>query len=248
MDPVQPVTLEALYGSDHTGYGEIATRAVSNHAAIAISIGKYPKGYPALDPNEDGVLAASDGASTLLALVDGHNGFDAAAATLDTIRQDLPKVFGSATADPATALLTLVEAASRAVSGAIDAAPPDRKSSRTTLALALVTADRATMVGLGDSGMTVIRRRRVQQVRSAPFFLGPDTEVAKATVSNIRLGSGDVVLLGSDGLFDFLGAQWKAAVLGAVDRSDAMKTTNELASLAFAGGAGDNISVAVCSG
>jgi len=46
-----------LWGHDHPQLGVVATEEISPRVAIALSRGKYPKGYPHLDPNEDAVAA-----------------------------------------------------------------------------------------------------------------------------------------------------------------------------------------------
>jgi len=60
------VRTAALWGDEHTELGEIAVAPLLPQAAVALSRGKFPKGYPHLDPNEDAVLAATDGANWLL--------------------------------------------------------------------------------------------------------------------------------------------------------------------------------------
>src|SRR5665811_2204355 len=72
---VPPMSLRTavLWGNDHTELGEIGFTEVPPAGAIAISRGKFRKGYSYLDPNEDAVLIATDGTSWLLAVADGHD-------------------------------------------------------------------------------------------------------------------------------------------------------------------------------
>jgi hypothetical protein len=67
-----------LLGSGHENLGEFEIEEVSSHIAIGISRGRFPKAYAHIDPNEDAVSAATDDTTTVLAVADGHNGFDAA--------------------------------------------------------------------------------------------------------------------------------------------------------------------------
>src|SRR4030065_278031 len=70
----------ALWGPDHETLGEVEVREVTASLAMALSRGKFPKGYPHVDLNEDGALAATNGPAAVLAVADGHNGLDAARA------------------------------------------------------------------------------------------------------------------------------------------------------------------------
>lgn len=247
MEPVKPVTSVVLYGPDHTDYGEIATRVVSDHAAIAISIGKYPKGYPAFDPNEDGAFAASNGTSTLLAVVDGHNGFDTAAATLDAIHRKAPQALSSGVVDPKRTLVDLTAEARAAVAQRLSSAPEERRNSRTALALALVTGGSATTLVIGDAVALTVRGRRARRLRSSPSFFGPETEIDHAAVSRVRLKTSHKLVLASDGLFDFLGPEWRSSVIAAANHAEPRIIAQRLVEAAFAGGAGDNVAVALCS-
>jgi hypothetical protein len=81
-----------LLGSDHTELEQIAIEELTPNVAIGISRGRFPKGYPHLDPNEDAVFAATDGTTTVLAVADGHHGFDAAREAILTISDTTPSV------------------------------------------------------------------------------------------------------------------------------------------------------------
>ena len=76
-----------LLGSDHTELDEVAIEVVTPNLAIGISSGRFPKGYPHADPNEDAVFATTDGVTTILAVADGHHGFDAARAAITAIAE-----------------------------------------------------------------------------------------------------------------------------------------------------------------
>ena len=77
-----------LLGEDHTELEEVAITEVTPNLAIGISRGRFPKGYPHVDPNEDAVYAATDGTTTVLVVADGHQGFDAARAAIDGDRRN----------------------------------------------------------------------------------------------------------------------------------------------------------------
>ena len=67
-----------LLGSNYETLGDVAIEEITPQLAIGISRGRFRKGYPHVDPNEDAVIVAADDATTVLAVADGHNGFDAA--------------------------------------------------------------------------------------------------------------------------------------------------------------------------
>ena len=89
-----------LRGPDHETLGEIALEEIAPSLALALSRGRFPKGYPHLDPNEDGALAATDGATAVLAVVDGHNGFEAASAALQAVADSVPVLLGRGSEAP----------------------------------------------------------------------------------------------------------------------------------------------------
>ncbi len=97
------VSQAALWGDEHTELGEMAVAPLRPSAAVALSRGKFPKGYPHLDPNEDAVLAATDGVTWLLAVADGHNGFDAARAAVAALQTGAAAILKAAAGDPESA-------------------------------------------------------------------------------------------------------------------------------------------------
>ena len=93
IDPTPPTFHSALLlGEDHTELEEVAITEVAPNLAIGISRGRFPKGYPHIDPNEDAAYAATDGTTTVLAVADGHQGFDAARAATSAIADTAPGV------------------------------------------------------------------------------------------------------------------------------------------------------------
>jgi serine/threonine protein phosphatase PrpC len=243
--PASPITTAVLRGPEHVEYGRITTCPLGDRAAIGLSIGAFPKGYPALDPNEDGALAATDGKTTLLAVTDGHNGFDAADATLTAIAEQSRITLQADPAAAKTTLTAVVTHASAAIRQRLSIVGRDRSQSRTTLAVALVHDRSVTVMGCGDSSVFLVRGSRVRRLVRVSPFLGPDPVSVEPVT--MRLRPDDLVLLGTDGLFDFLGSDWKHAILDSVDRSDLPATIRHLVTRAGQGGAGDNVAVALAT-
>ena len=234
-----------LLGSDHTDLGAVATRPLGPHVAIALSRGKYLKGYPSLDPNEDGVLASVSGKSVCLAVADGHNGFDAAGTALQAIVAALPALHSAALPDTKPLLSrTLVDARAR-LRLSRDHAGQQRRDSGCALIIALIGDRRLTLCSLGDAGVVILRGRRVRNLVKPSPYMGWDRDLAAVQITRLRLKVADVVILGTDGLFTFLGDPKADALRHAITADDAGKVAERLIDRAFAGGAGDNIAVAV---
>jgi len=231
-----------LRGPDHLEYGAIATHGLSDRVALAISIGQHPKGYPAVDPNEDGVFAAVTERTSLLAVVDGHNGFDAAAATLDAIEEGAGVAVD--TADAEQALATLVASAHRMVRDRVGHAPPERRGSGTALALAVVEPEgTVTAVVLGDCVVWTVDNGKVRSAPASGWFLRHGDDLP--SVRTQRFQRGHTLILASDGLSDFLGEHWQRHALTASAYLNPTDIARSLVEVAFAGGAGDNVTVAV---
>jgi len=240
--PPMAVRSAVLWGSDHTELGEIAVAEVPPASGLGISRGKFRKGYPYLDPNEDAVLVAADGTSWLLAVADGHGGFDAARAAIAALQTTGAEILGQT--DPEVAIAT----AARAAHAAIVAANWDdaRAGSATTLAVALVIGDQLTVGSFGDSMVAVARDQRLLPVNRPSPFLDAGTDPAEVQISQAALQRGDVVLAATDGLTDFLGSHGPRALARTLSSTEEPGVLVRLAvEQAFAGGAGDNIAVAL---
>ena len=77
-----------LRGSESHIIGGVSAVSEAS-AAIALSQGGFKKRYSHTDPNEDAAAFALGEAGVLLAVADGHNGCDAAEATLDELYRRL---------------------------------------------------------------------------------------------------------------------------------------------------------------
>jgi len=268
----------ALWGSDHTELGEIAVAEVPPAGALAISRGKFRKGYPYVDPNEDAVLVATDGTVWLLAVADGHNGFDAARAAIAAVEATCAETLAEAVTDPQAAVAGVIAVAHTRIVAAIQDRVQDRvqhrvqhpvpnratdrvqdlvpdpdfdDSAATTLAVALLTGnlltgDRVTVGSFGDSMIAVVRDARLRPVNHPSPFLDAAADPADVQISEARLYPGDVVLAATDGLTDFLGPNGPRVLARTLSSTEDPATLVRLAvEHAFAGGAGDNVAVAV---
>jgi serine/threonine protein phosphatase PrpC len=117
------------------------------------------------DHNEDSVLVAPTSGGRLLAVADGmggHNAGEVASATaLDRFVDELGERLADAA--PATALERSVEAADEQVRETA-AEDPGREGMGTTLVAALVSAESATVVNVGDSRAYTVSERAIEQV------------------------------------------------------------------------------------
>ena len=234
----------AFWGEDHVELGDIAVESVGRDCAIAISRGKYPKGYPYLDPNEDAVLVATDGTSSILAVVDGHRGFDAARAALTDIEANA-EVLLDRHPSPESALRLAAARARQAVVEAVASETGERSGSRTTVALAVVGSGRIDGFSFGDSRVVVVGSKRSTQVSATGPFLGPGVSADEARFFGSSIGAGSWVLAGTDGLFDFLTRTWPKQLAELATDADPQEFARNAVGLAFTGGSGDNIAAAV---
>lgn len=233
--------LVSLWGDELQFLDEVADVRLAT-AAVALSRGRYPKSYPHLDPNEDAVLAASGPGGRLLAVADGHSGFDAARAALRAVASGVEELVGADAARPDDALDSVCRQAVLAATDAVTAAGPERAGSRTALTLALVAGDRLHVATYGDTSCARIRAGKGKTVGEHGEFLGPGA--GPPHLAGGRLRRGDRVVVASDGLTDYLGRVWTAraaeVVAGATDPLEAVRG---LVALAMTGGAGDHIAV-----
>lgn len=235
--------LVALWGGDHPTLDELAVDALGERAGVALTRGRFPKPYPHLDPNEDAVLAAAGERGWLLAVADGHSGFDAARAALEAVAEQAPALLDG-DGDPTAALEDLCEAAIAAVTRTVASAEQSRQASRTALTVALATSRHLYVATFGDTVCVRVRGRRAKTVGAPTAFLGPDSDVAG--VQRLRLRPGDAVTVASDGLSDYLGRGWPQRIAAlTLDTADPAAAARLLVEEAMAGGAGDNVAVAV---
>ena len=238
--------MTVLWGDEHTDLGEVAVAELLPNAALALSRGKFPKGYPHLDPNEDAVLAATNGPAWMLAVADGHNGFDAARGAMATLQSSAAQTLKRAGSDPEAAITSVFTAAHRAVVAAVEYPGGPRANSATTLAVGLITGDELLVGSFGDSMMAVVRAGRLRPINRTSPFLDVGTEPADLQVSRQTLEPGDVVFAATDGLTDFLGRYGRRSLGRTLGGNQSPGTLARLAvERAFAGGAGDNVAVAL---
>jgi serine/threonine protein phosphatase PrpC len=235
-----------LWGDEHTELGEIAVVGLAPDAAVALSRGKFPKGYPHVDPNEDAVLAATDGSNWLLAVADGHNGFDAARAALNAIRMGTEATLSVAVADPVSALRDALTSAKSAVSDALTDLEGHRTASATAVTLAAVAGGRLTTLTMGDTAAVLIRNGRGRRIGRPTKFLDSVSDISTADFATAEWQLGDQVVVASDGLFDFVGRSPNRVLarLVAQHPDNPADLANAAVESAFDGGAGDNIAVA----
>lgn len=232
---------ESLWGDRHVVLGQVATATLEPRAVLALSRGRLPKRYRYLDPNEDAVLAAAGPAGWLLAVVDGHSGFDAAKAALGTVEQQARTLLESEDLEPVVAVHELFVAARKAVADALGATSRARQASRTALSIALVTGGQVHGASLGDTVALRLGDDEVEEIGAAGPFLGPGTLAPQVYWAPFE--PGDRLLVASDGLMDYLGPQWEERLREAATADDLAGAAHRLVMHAFDGGAGDNVAV-----
>ncbi|WP_131804191.1 protein phosphatase 2C domain-containing protein [Pseudofrankia sp. BMG5.36] len=217
----------------------------------ALSAGWLPKAVPSVEPNEDGVMLAAGPGGLLLAVADGHGGSAAATAALRALAVAAANLLaapveGAGCRGGARLVRALAAAA---VDGVSDVAEP----ARTALGLVLAVDESIFSIGYGDTLTALVRRGRPRVISTPSEFLGPGTRGSQdegRSVERRRRRPGDVVLIVSDGVPDYLGRAFPEAV-GAVLRGDgrsapdAPAVARALVGRAGTAGAGDNITTAV---
>jgi serine/threonine protein phosphatase PrpC len=231
----------ALLGADHPDLGSVAVRRIDAEAVVALSAGRYPKPYPHLDANEDAALAAIGERCRLLAVADGHNGFDAAAGAIRGLQDALGRL-DSAAADPAAAIAACARAAVRGVREALRGVAGPRRGSRTALTVALIVPGGAHIRQWGDTAGLRLRDGRARLLAPpAPFLSVRGEEPAGAEV---RVRPDDLLVAASDGLTTYLGHDWTERVADVVSApKDLEDAARGLVDAAFRGGAGDHVAV-----
>jgi len=149
-----------LRGREHVELGAIDAVAEA-HAAIAISIGGAHKTYPHTDPNEDAALFALGEVGTLVAVADGHRGFEAAEVALEHLATNpAPHWTAAGGVDESSwrrqALAVLSDAHAQVHS---EVEREGGSAPRTTLTLALVLPSAGFLLyaSLGDSHLFRVR-------------------------------------------------------------------------------------------
>lgn len=242
MWPMADHHVVRLYGDDHPSLDELATACLDETTAIALSRGRYPKVDPHPDPNEDGAVAAAGPAGWLLAVADGHLGFDAARAALEVIADGA----GTLLAGPPKPLRlhALCEDAAAAAEDAAARASEPREASDTALSVVTVSGSWMLVASYGDTVVARLRGRRSKVLTHPEAFLR--LAVDPPRVTRVRLRRGDRVVVVSDGVVDFLGQDWPARLARLTrDESDPVRAVRALPSAAMDGGAGDHLAAAL---
>jgi serine/threonine protein phosphatase PrpC len=236
------MTTAALYGADHEELDRVGEAVVDERTGIALSRGRFPKGYGHVDPNEDAVLALVAPAGTLLVVADGHNGVEASHAAVSAIAEAAEAAL--ADGDPIVGVETCVAAAIEGVGVTLAAAPEDRRRSRTALSVALVADGRLYTATAGDTTVAIVRGRKAKIVSGTGPFLGPRSSLPEVT--RTKLKAGDIVVAVTDGVSDYLGSRWTTALAEVTTGADSAPTSaRAIVDLAMTGGAGDNVAAAV---
>jgi serine/threonine protein phosphatase PrpC len=188
-------------------HGAIAEASV----AIALSRGGYAKQYAFVDPNEDAVAFAFGIHGTLLAVADGHSGFEAAEVALEHLLEHPAPNWTDSTGPPASAAAWRRHALAALADAAVQIGGERREGSRSrttlTLALALPAAGQCYYAAIGDSHLFAAyagETREVAPAEKSGAFLG-DPAVSEKLGENARLGAFSLVgvralVLASDGL------------------------------------------------
>ncbi|MDH3684937.1 MAG: protein phosphatase 2C domain-containing protein [Myxococcales bacterium] len=260
-----------LRGRDHVALGAIDAVAEAD-AAIAISVGGAPKTYSHADPNEDAALFAIGEVGTLVAVADGHRGFEAAEVALEhLVANPAPHWTAAGGVDENSwnrqALAVLSDAHAQVqseIERQAGAAP------RTTLSLALVLPEAGVLLyaSIGDSHLFRVRGDQTVDLVSrsgdarnqflGDYRLTPTEMAERAHIGSEPLHGVRAIVLATDGLSEKgIGvANPGAAVQEAVDTAAraaldlrALESARGVAERALAAQAkqrsGDNVAAAV---
>ncbi len=243
--------LGALWGADHTELGEVAVQTVGADTALAISRGARPKAYAYVDPNEDAVAAVVGSDTTMLAAIDGHNGYTSTevgmSALLDLIGEEPP---ANPTHDELIDLFRTVSERILDATQAPDAAHPE---SRAAIVVAFVSGRSLRWAGMGDAPLYRVGSTTGSLLMRRSGFIGfsasRDNTRIHLQTGEEALDPGDWVIAASDGFSDFPSGPSGTATADAAAIALASQAPADLARRlvenAFEGGAGDNVAVAV---
>ena len=200
-----------LRGREHLELGAVDAVA-EGPVALAISRGGAPKGYAHQDPNEDGALFALGAGGVVVAVADGHRGFEAAEVALEYVaNHPAPHWTEPGAVRPASwrrQASAVLEDANRAIlveRGESEVGP------RTTLSLALVLPAEGVLLyaAIGDSHVYLADEKGVRDLAARPerkaAFLGQDAALAevleaRAAIGEAPLSGARALVLASDGL------------------------------------------------
>jgi len=206
-----------LRGREHLEIGAVDAVA-EGPAAIAISMGGAPKKYVHTDPNEDSVFFAVGAAGTLVAVADGHRGFEASEVVLEhLLAHPGPQWVEPGGVTPASwdrhVLAAICDANEEIIQERVDT---EMGTARTTLSLALVLPESDVLLYacIGDSHLFQVRPAGVADLAEVEastgmdFFLGHCEETPESLEEKCRIGAVPLedtiaVVLASDGLSEY---------------------------------------------
>lgn len=243
-----PVRRLELLGAELTQLDRPRIEALSDRVAGGLTRGRHPKRYSYTDPNEDALVVAESGHGVLIVCADGHNGRAASHAAVAEVTErlgDAPMLdeLGD------EALIALWAAVGERVRVAAQAA--GTPESRTTLIVALLSGTTLRWAAMGDSLLVVAGAGGVERLDTPRHrFVGwPMTaeEIGERLQrGTCELGPGDWVVVATDGYTDFVtpGLEPVLAASAAASKT-AAQLVDVMIESACAGGAGDNVAVAV---
>lgn len=176
----------------------------------------------------------------MLAVADGHNGREASEAAIRGIDAEASALLDR---KPSLAVAEAFAVAMRAVRGALAEVGDPRSGSATALSVAVGNEGVACHAGVGDTACLIARRTRTRMFVGVDGFIDARSRPAPS-VRRVAVRTGTAVVLATDGLTDFLGPGGPRLVRGAL-RGRPADDARRLVGLAFDGGAGDNIAVAL---
>jgi serine/threonine protein phosphatase PrpC len=218
-----------LRGREHLEIGAIDAIA-EGPAAIAVSMGGAQKRYTYTDPNEDSAFFAVGSAGTLIAVADGHRGFEASEVVLEhLLAHPAPQWVEPGGVTPTSwarhAIAAICDANGEILQERLDT---EMGKSRTTLSLALVLPESNVLLYacIGDSHLFRVRPggvadlAEVEASMGEDFFLGHGPETPESLAKKCRVGTKPLedaiaVVLASDGLSEVrIGVEDPGAVVG----------------------------------
>ena len=232
----------ALLGRDWTELGPLALAELPDGGALALSRGARPKAYAHTDPNEDAALLVRTPSGVLLAVADGFNGSEASELAVARARARAAELVEASGDAFRAEVLRLADEVLRGL--------PRGSRSRSCLVLAALRGDRVELASLGDSNAFVA---------GVPFGLANDNPLLLGNPESLARVRPEVfhwrktrpaderIALVSDGVTNFTRDIPGIARVLAEAPSD-LAAARAIAEEAFAGGAGDNVAVAVFAG
>lgn len=248
---MSPPAAHVLRGRDLTELGPIEVAEPTERVALALTAGDRPKDYPHTDPNEDAVGALCDGGAVVLACADGHNGAVAAEIAVEYVLERL----GPEPPDeiPSRRWVEIFWRTGETVLARARESEESNRDSSTTLVVALLRGRRLDWASVGDSSLLVGSAGGVRELaRGEMLFVGwpmsPDEVEGALSCGTDELDSDDWVILATDGFAEFAeGGAEEAARSVLEDGGGAAEIARKLVDAAFAGGAGDNVGIALAA-